>query len=112
VKLSQILSFPNQLTLMRMMFLPFIVIKLVEGHYSSALILFVLAGISDGLDGLLARALKQQTTLGQYLDMPSPDCATSVPAFLAKPTPSPRWPPYSSCCCCRFTQRAGSRLHG
>jgi len=68
LKLSQILSFPNQLTLMRMMFLPFIVIKLVEGHYSSALILFVVAGLSDGLDGLLARTLKQQTLLGQYLD--------------------------------------------
>jgi cardiolipin synthase len=68
VKLSQILSAPNQLTLLRMMFVPFIVIKLVEGHYSSALILFVLAGLSDGLDGLLARTLKQQTVLGQYLD--------------------------------------------
>jgi len=68
VKLSQLLSAPNQLTLLRMMFLPFIVIKLVEGHYSSALILFVLAGLSDGLDGLLARILKQQTVLGQYLD--------------------------------------------
>jgi cardiolipin synthase len=51
-----------------MMFLPFLVIKLVEGHYSGALILFVLAGLSDGLDGLLARTLKQQTLLGQYLD--------------------------------------------
>jgi cardiolipin synthase len=68
VKLSQLLSAPNQLTLLRMMFVPFIVIKLVEGHYSSALILFVLAGFSDGLDGLLARTLKQQTVLGQYLD--------------------------------------------
>jgi cardiolipin synthase len=68
VKLSQILSAPNQLTLLRMMFVPFIVIKLVEGHSSSALILFVLAGLSDGLDGLLARTLKQQTVLGQYLD--------------------------------------------
>jgi cardiolipin synthase len=68
VKLSQLLSAPNQLTLLRMMFLPFIVIKLVEGHYTSALILFVLAGMSDGLDGLLARVLKQQTVLGQYLD--------------------------------------------
>jgi len=68
VKFSQLLTAPNQLTLLRMMFLPFIVIKLVEGHYSSALILFVLAGMSDGLDGLLARTLKQQTTLGQYLD--------------------------------------------
>jgi cardiolipin synthase (CMP-forming) len=68
MKLSQLLSAPNQLTLLRMMFLPFIVIKLVEGHYFWALALFVLAGLSDGLDGLLARILKQQTTLGQYLD--------------------------------------------
>jgi cardiolipin synthase len=68
VKLSHLLTAPNQLTLLRMAFLPFIVIKLVEGHYIWALILFVLAGVSDGLDGLLARTLKQQTLLGQYLD--------------------------------------------
>jgi cardiolipin synthase len=68
VKLSQLLTYPNQLTLLRMSFLPFIVIKLVDGRYGVALILFVLAGMSDGLDGLLARALKQQTVLGQYLD--------------------------------------------
>ena len=68
VKLSQILSAPNQLTLVRLAFLPFIIIKLVEGHYGWALILFMLAGLSDGLDGLLARLLKQQTLLGQYLD--------------------------------------------
>ena len=68
MKLSQLLSAPNQLTLLRMMFLPFIVIKLVEGHYGWALALFIIAGLSDGLDGLLARTLKQQTVLGQYLD--------------------------------------------
>ena len=51
-----------------MMFLPFIVINLVEGKYGWALTLFVLAGLSDGLDGLVARALGQQTLLGQYLD--------------------------------------------
>jgi cardiolipin synthase len=68
VKLSQILTYPNQLTLVRMMFLPFIVIHLVNGHYRWALILFVIAGMSDGLDGLLARTLHQQTLLGQYLD--------------------------------------------
>lgn len=68
MKFSHLLTAPNQLTLLRMAFLPFIVIKLVEGHYVSALILFVLAGLSDGLDGLLARTLKQQTLLGQYLD--------------------------------------------
>ena len=68
MKLSQLLTAPNQLTLLRMLFLPFIVISLVDGHYLTGLILFVLAGISDGLDGLLARRLHQQTLLGQYLD--------------------------------------------
>src|SRR6476661_6362149 len=68
MKLSQLLTAPNQLTLLRMMFLPFIVINLVAGHHQWALVLFVLAGFSDGLDGLLARTLKQQTVLGQYLD--------------------------------------------
>ncbi|HMK21828.1 MAG TPA: CDP-alcohol phosphatidyltransferase family protein [Terriglobales bacterium] len=68
MKLSQLLTAPNQLTLLRMLFLPFIVISLVDGRYLTALILFVLAGISDGLDGLLARRLHQQTLLGQYLD--------------------------------------------
>ena len=68
VRLSQILTAPNQLTLVRMAFLPFVVIKLVEGHYGGALILFLFAGLSDGLDGVLARRLHQQTLLGQYLD--------------------------------------------
>lgn len=68
MKLSQLFTAPNQLTLLRMIFVPFIIIHLVGGHYSWALILFVLAGFSDGLDGLLARTLKQQTVLGQYLD--------------------------------------------
>ena len=64
----QILTAPNQLTLLRMIFLPFIVINLVKHDFKWALILFVLAGLSDGLDGLLARKLHQQTVLGQYLD--------------------------------------------
>src|SRR5207249_5457037 len=68
LKLSQILSAPNQLTLARMAFLPFIVIKLLDHHYKGALILTLIAGLSDGLDGLLARRLHQQTLLGQYLD--------------------------------------------
>jgi cardiolipin synthase len=68
VNLRQILTAPNQLTLLRMIFLPFIVINLVGHHFNTALILFILAGLSDGLDGLLARKLHQQTLLGQYLD--------------------------------------------
>ena len=68
MKLSHLLTAPNQLTLLRMLFLPFIVNSFLDQHYTTALVLFVLAGLSDGLDGLLARQLHQQTTLGQYLD--------------------------------------------
>ncbi len=68
MKFSQLLTAPNQLTLLRMLFLPFIIINLVGQHYLWALSLFLLAGLSDGLDGLLARKLHQQTLLGQYLD--------------------------------------------
>ncbi len=50
------------------MFVPFIIINVMDGNYTWALGLFVAAGISDGLDGLLARTLKQQTILGEYLD--------------------------------------------
>jgi cardiolipin synthase (CMP-forming) len=68
MKISQVLTAPNQLTLLRMAFVPFTVIELVDGHYFWALVLFIVAGFSDGLDGLLARKLHQQTLLGQYLD--------------------------------------------
>jgi len=68
MKFRDLMTAPNQLTLLRMVFLPFIIIHLVAGRYFWALILFVLAGVSDGLDGLLARTLKQQTKIGQYLD--------------------------------------------
>ncbi len=68
MRLSQIFTAPNQLTLLRMVFVPFIVIHLVEGRYLWALVVFIIAGFSDGLDGLLARTLHQQTLLWQYLD--------------------------------------------
>ncbi|MGA2354726.1 MAG: CDP-alcohol phosphatidyltransferase family protein [Terriglobales bacterium] len=68
MNLRQILTAPNQLTLLRMIFLPFIVIDLLKQDYKWALALFIFAGLSDGLDGLLARTLHQQTLLGQYLD--------------------------------------------
>lgn len=68
MKISQLLTAPNQLTLLRMLFLPFITINLADRHYKWALILFILAGLSDGLDGFIARTFHQQTMLGQYLD--------------------------------------------
>ena len=53
---------------MRLFIIPFLVIEILDGHYRISFALFILAGISDALDGLLARWLSQKTTLGQYLD--------------------------------------------
>src|ERR1700729_1399554 len=53
---------------MRLFIIPFLLIEILDGHYGIAFALFMLAGISDALDGLLARWLSQKTTLGQYLD--------------------------------------------
>jgi cardiolipin synthase len=66
--LSQFRAAPNLLTLMRLFIIPFLLIEILDGHYGIAFALFMLAGISDALDGLLARWLSQKTTLGQYLD--------------------------------------------
>jgi cardiolipin synthase (CMP-forming) len=66
--IRQLRSAPNLLTLLRLIFIPFIIIAVQQQRYLVALGIFVVAGITDGLDGLLARAFNQKTTLGQYLD--------------------------------------------
>ena len=54
--------------MMRLFVLPFLVIEILDGHWKLAFALLWIAGVSDGLDGLLARLLQQKTTLGLYLD--------------------------------------------
>ena len=66
--LKELRAAPNLLTFLRLCLIPFLVIAVLESHYQTALCLFVVAGLSDGLDGLAARLLKQQTQIGQYLD--------------------------------------------
>ncbi len=66
--LRQFRAAPNLLTLLRLFIIPYLVIEILDGRYGVAFGLFVLAGISDGFDGLVARWLSQHTRLGQYLD--------------------------------------------
>src|ERR1035437_6075519 len=66
--LQQFRAVPNLLTLLRLFIIPFLVIAILDNRYHIAFALFVLAGFSDGFDGLLARMLSQRTTLGLYLD--------------------------------------------
>ena len=66
--IRQFASMPNVLTLLRLFFIPFIIIAILDHRSELALGLFLLAGLTDALDGLLARLLHQHTRLGQYLD--------------------------------------------
>src|ERR1039458_10829209 len=65
---SRILTVPNQLTFLRLAFLPFFIIAIKYEHYAVALAILVLAGLTDGLDGLVARGLNQKTPLCAHLD--------------------------------------------
>lgn len=67
-KVSQFWTAPNQITLLRLIFVPFVIMNVVDNEYRWAIALFILAGASDAVDGALARLLKQRTVLGQYLD--------------------------------------------
>jgi cardiolipin synthase (CMP-forming) len=61
-------SAPNLLTLMRICLAPFLVSAILDDRFALSFGLFVAAGLTDALDGTLARWLKQRTVLGQYLD--------------------------------------------
>ena len=65
---GRVWTVPNQITLLRLGFLPLFLILIVYEHYRWALLILVLAGLSDGIDGLLARKLDQKSALGAYLD--------------------------------------------
>lgn len=87
------LTYANQLTILRMIFIPCFVLLIVYGHPGWATTIFVAAGISDALDGLLARKLEQKTELGAYLD-PMADKLLLTAAFITLTIPShyARWP--------------------
>ncbi len=74
-------NLPNSLTLFRILLVPMFVGLVLYGHPSGALAVFLVAGLTDALDGLLARLLDQQTTLGRYLD-PLADKLLLVAAFI------------------------------
>ena len=83
------LTYANQLTLLRIIFIPCFVLLLIHEHARAATLVFILAGITDGLDGLLARRLAQKTSLGAFLD-PMADKLLVTAAFITLTIPSIR----------------------
>ena len=81
------LTYANQLTILRMAFIPCFVLLAIYGHARAATIVFILAGITDALDGIVARKLEQKTLLGSYLD-PMADKLLVTAAFVTLTVPS------------------------
>jgi cardiolipin synthase len=67
-RLNPFRNAPNLLTLARICLAPFLVSAIIEDHFALSFYLFIAAGLTDALDGALARVLKQRTMLGSYLD--------------------------------------------
>lgn len=76
------ITIPNLLTIIRILLTPLFVIFLIREHFGLALVVFVAAGVSDGLDGFIARYFNQRTTLGAILD-PIADKMLLVAAFIS-----------------------------
>ena len=81
------LTAANQLTILRMLLIPAFVILLLYGHRGWALVTFLTAGLTDLLDGLIARATGQKTTLGAWLD-PMADKLLLVAMFVMLTLPN------------------------
>jgi len=62
------MNLPNSLTLFRILLVPGFLIAVIYGRLETALVLFVTAGLTDLLDGLLARRYGHETVLGSFLD--------------------------------------------
>ena len=67
-KQERILNIPNILTLARIIITPFIVYAILEGKPAFALLLMGVAGITDMLDGAIARMFNQRSTVGAFMD--------------------------------------------
>lgn len=76
------LTLPNLITVGRLLLVPLIILFISDGSFVSAFVVFVIAGISDGVDGFIARHYDLRSELGTYLD-PIADKALLVSIYLS-----------------------------
>lgn len=75
------MNLPNSLTVLRILLIPFFIEFLISGQYQWALWTLLAAGVTDVLDGAIARGMNQRTKLGVYLD-PLADKLFVIAAFV------------------------------
>jgi len=83
------LTIPNLLSILRMGLIPIFVLSILEGRTGRALLCFAVAGVTDALDGFIARFWKQQSALGAYLD-PLADKLLLVTSYVVLAIPNLR----------------------
>lgn len=76
-----VINIPNSLTIIRIVIIPAFITAIIYGKYQYALSLFIIAAITDTLDGLMARLTNQKTELGTFLD-PLADKFLLVTSFI------------------------------
>ena len=84
---APIFTIANQLTILRMLLIPAWVLLVVYGYFGWALLVFMLAGATDLLDGVIARRAGQKTTLGAWLD-PAADKLLILTTFIVLTLPN------------------------
>jgi cardiolipin synthase len=75
------LTLANQLTFLRLVAVPFFILAVLEARFGLALGIFIAAGVTDLLDGLVARVFQQRTAIGAFLD-PAADKILLTSAFV------------------------------
>lgn len=75
------MTIPNLITAFRIILVPVFVIYLINDRLDSALVIFLICMVSDGIDGMVARLFNQKSRLGAYLD-PLADKTLLVTAFV------------------------------
>jgi len=82
-----VLTVANQLTFLRILLIPAFVLLVTYGYLGWALLVFLTAGVTDALDGLIARRADQRTSLGAWLD-PMADKLLLVTTFIVLTLPT------------------------
>ncbi len=62
------MTIPNIITIARLLIVPLVIVMILQGRWTPAFVLFVLAGVSDAVDGFIARRFDMQSELGAYID--------------------------------------------
>ena len=85
--MNSILTIPNLISFLRMALIPVFASLLFYGYSATALVVFLIAGVSDGLDGFIARRFKQESELGTIID-PIADKLLMTTAFIILTMPN------------------------